>query len=267
MCVPVGSFAQYLRTPADRQDWRFAPLVHPDLRQLAPAWIAVAEYDPLRDEGQLYRERLRDAGVDADCRVFKGMVHSFMQFGGLVAAAYTDFLQGLLIIVLSVLLIPAGLELVGGAAGLHETLGAARFSITAPAGSDEGDLWFVVAMSVLGLTGIVAQGPTYKAMEVQGNKVVLKFETYGAPLGLYYGEPLTGFAIAGEDKKWVWGEAKIVSEDTIEVTGAEIAAPVAVRYNWANNPQGNLYNAMYLPAYPFRTDDWPGVTADKVHVR
>ena len=80
-------FAHYLRTPQDRQDWRFAPLVHPDLRDVAPAWIALAEYDPLRDEGSLYGRRLRDARVDADCRVFQGMIHSFMQFGGLVAAA------------------------------------------------------------------------------------------------------------------------------------------------------------------------------------
>jgi acetyl esterase len=80
-------FAHYLRTPQDRQDWRFAPLVHPDLREVAPAWIALAQYDPLRDEGRLYAERLRDARVDADCRVFRGMIHSFMQFGGLVAAA------------------------------------------------------------------------------------------------------------------------------------------------------------------------------------
>ena len=80
-------FAQYLRTPQDRQDWRFAPLVHPDLRGVAPAWIALPEYDPLRDEGMHYGERLRDARVVADCRVFPGMIHSFMQFGGLVTAA------------------------------------------------------------------------------------------------------------------------------------------------------------------------------------
>ena len=80
-------FAQYLRTPQDRRDWRFAPLVHPDLREVAPAWIGLAQYDPLVDEGRLYAERLRDAQVPADCRVFEGMIHSFMQFGGLVGAA------------------------------------------------------------------------------------------------------------------------------------------------------------------------------------
>jgi acetyl esterase len=80
-------FAQYLRSPGDRNDWRFAPLVHPDLRGVAPAWIALAQYDPLVDEGRLYCERLRAHGVVADCRIFDGMIHSFMQFGGLVEAA------------------------------------------------------------------------------------------------------------------------------------------------------------------------------------
>jgi acetyl esterase len=80
-------FAQYLRTHHDRLDWRFAPLVHPDLRGVAPAWFVLAPYDPLVDEGRLYCEQLRRAGVRADCRVFEGMIHSFMQFGGLVGAA------------------------------------------------------------------------------------------------------------------------------------------------------------------------------------
>ncbi len=80
-------FAQYLRTQQDRFDWRFAPLVHPDLRGVAPAWFVLAPYDPLVDEGRLYCEQLRRAGVEANCRVFEGMIHSFMQFGGLVAAA------------------------------------------------------------------------------------------------------------------------------------------------------------------------------------
>jgi acetyl esterase len=80
-------FAQYLRSPQDRLDWRFAPLLHPDLHGVAPAWIALAQYDPLVDEGRLYCERLRAFGVSADCRIYDGMIHSFMQFGGLVAAA------------------------------------------------------------------------------------------------------------------------------------------------------------------------------------
>jgi len=82
---------------------------------------------------------------------------TYVMAGGLVAAAYTDLLQGLMIIVLSLLLVPAGLGLAGGMAGLHDKLGPAMFSITAPQGAREGDPWFVVTMSVLGLVGVVVQ--------------------------------------------------------------------------------------------------------------
>lgn len=82
---------------------------------------------------------------------------TYVMAGGLMAAAYTDALQGVMIIVLSVLLVPAGLQVIGGMAGLHEQLGPAMLTITAPAGAKEGDVWFVAAMSLLGLVGIVAQ--------------------------------------------------------------------------------------------------------------
>jgi len=80
-------FSHYLRDSKDRADWRFAPLVHPDLRGVAPAWIALAQYDPLVDEGRRYCERLRQAEVAAESRLFDGMIHSFLQFGGLVGKA------------------------------------------------------------------------------------------------------------------------------------------------------------------------------------
>ncbi|MBT5018683.1 MAG: sialate O-acetylesterase, partial [Planctomicrobium sp.] len=67
-----------------------------------------------------------------------------------------------------------------------------------------------------------------------------------------------------EDKQFVWANAKIVNPTTVEVSHPEVKEPKSVRYNWANNPQGTLYNRAYLPAYPFRTDDWKGVTADSV---
>jgi Na+/proline symporter len=82
---------------------------------------------------------------------------TYVLAGGLVAAAYTDFLQGILIIALSLLLVPAGLGAVGGLTGLHEKLSPALFAITAPQGANEGDPWFVVTMSILGLVGVVAQ--------------------------------------------------------------------------------------------------------------
>lgn len=82
---------------------------------------------------------------------------TYIMAGGLIAAAYTDALQGILIIVLSFLLVPAGLQAIGGWETLHTALPAAMFSVTAPARSNEGDIGFVVAMSILGLVGIVAQ--------------------------------------------------------------------------------------------------------------
>jgi Na+/proline symporter len=82
---------------------------------------------------------------------------TYVLAGGLVAAAYTDFLQGVMIIVLSILLVPAGLSQIGGMSALHQKLEPAMLSITAPVGAKEGDPWFVIAMSILSLVGIVAQ--------------------------------------------------------------------------------------------------------------
>ncbi|RPH61087.1 MAG: alpha/beta hydrolase, partial [Burkholderiales bacterium] len=80
-------FAQTLRDERDRRDWRFAPLVAEDLRGLAPAWIAGAEYDPLIDENRAYAERLREAGVEVRFTQYDGMIHSFFQHAGFVEAA------------------------------------------------------------------------------------------------------------------------------------------------------------------------------------
>ena len=72
-----------------------------------------------------------------------------------------------------------------------------------------------------------------------------------------------GFQIAGADRKWVWADAKIGPNDTVVVWSDQVKEPAAVRYAWSSNPVTNLYNAAGLPAAPFRTDDWPGVTAPK----
>ena len=68
-----------------------------------------------------------------------------------------------------------------------------------------------------------------------------------------------GFAVAGDDKKFVWADAKIDGE-TVVVSSAEVKQPTAVRYAWANNPECNLTNKAGLPASPFRTDSWPVYT-------
>jgi sialate O-acetylesterase len=105
------------------------------------------------------------------------------------------------------------------------------------------------------------QSPTYKAMEKQGNKVVLRFDHAGKGLVPFDVKEPRGFAIAGGDHKFVRATAKIVSPATVEVWSDSVSEPVAVRYAWADNPVCNVYSAEGLPLTPFRTDDWPGVTA------
>lgn len=73
------------------------------------------------------------------------------------------------------------------------------------------------------------------------------------------GSPVQGFAICGDDRKWVWAEARIEG-DSVVVSSPQVPDPVAVRYGWAENPTCNLYNAAGLPAAPFRTDDFPAST-------
>ncbi len=105
---------------------------------------------------------------------------------------------------------------------------------------------------------IVASGPRYLNQKIEGNKIVLNFDSTGS--GMMPAKPgkLSSFAIAGADKKWYWAETEIVG-NTIIASSKSVAAPLAVRYAWAMNPsQGNLlYNKEGLPASPFRTDSWP----------
>ena len=114
-------------------------------------------------------------------------------------------------------------------------------------------------------------GPTYESLKIEGGKAIVKFKNVCGGLVAKGGEPLKGFAVAGADKKFVWADAKIApspgaaqAADTVVVSSEKVAAPVAVRYAWADNPDCNLYNAKAdLPACPFRTDDWPMITKDK----
>jgi sialate O-acetylesterase len=108
---------------------------------------------------------------------------------------------------------------------------------------------------------LVYSGPLYKSMEVKGNQIVLHFDHIDSGLVTKGGESLKGFAIAGADRKFVWADAKIEG-DTVVVSSDQVSEPVAVRYAWADNPVCNLYNKEGLPASPFRTDQWPGVTVD-----
>jgi sialate O-acetylesterase len=104
-------------------------------------------------------------------------------------------------------------------------------------------------------------GPTYKSMAKEENAIRLTFSHVGGGLMARTGDKLTGFEIAGPDRHFVWADARI-DGDTIVVSSPDVPNPTAVRYGWAINPVVNLYNKAGLPANPFRTDDYPGVTAN-----
>jgi acetyl esterase len=80
-------FDQYVRTPADRDNWRFAPLYADDVDGVAPAWLGLAECDPLVDEGVAYADKLRGAGVAVDLEIYRGVVHEFIKMGRAIPEA------------------------------------------------------------------------------------------------------------------------------------------------------------------------------------
>lgn len=80
-------FNHYVRTQADRDDWRFAPLNTPDVDGVAPAWFGLAECDPLVDEGLLYADKLRASGVSVDLEIYRGVTHEFMKMGRILPEA------------------------------------------------------------------------------------------------------------------------------------------------------------------------------------
>ena len=80
-------FNQYINSAADRDDWRFSPLNAPDVDGVAPAWIGLAECDPLVDEGVMYADKLRLAGVPVDLEIYRGVVHEFIKMGRAIPQA------------------------------------------------------------------------------------------------------------------------------------------------------------------------------------
>jgi len=79
-------FAQYI-APEQRADWRFAPLEAPDVEDVAPAWLGLAECDPLVDEGLAYADKLRAAGVAVELDIYRGVTHEFIKLGRAIPEA------------------------------------------------------------------------------------------------------------------------------------------------------------------------------------
>ena len=114
---------------------------------------------------------------------------------------------------------------------------------------------FLAAMAtVYGQKDLVWTGPVYQSVEFQENQAIVTFNSVGKGLKIQ-GDKLKGFALAGSNHRFFWADGKIEGNRVI-LTSEAVKQPVAVRYGWANNPVGNLYNSAELPAFPFRSDNW-----------
>nr|WP_319398974.1 sialate O-acetylesterase [uncultured Carboxylicivirga sp.] len=102
-------------------------------------------------------------------------------------------------------------------------------------------------------SSIVSSGPLYESMKTEDGSIILSFKSVGQ--GLYANSLLEGFQIAGEDGRFVWANAVVVSRNTVKVWSPKISDPKIVRYAWEDNPAGaNLKNKEELPASPFSTE-------------
>jgi sialate O-acetylesterase len=124
---------------------------------------------------------------------------------------------------------------------------------------DVGHRLALIARSKLYKEKVVFSGPAYKSHKIKKDKIILSFKHTGSGLVFKNSENSGGFSIAGADQKFYWATAKIVKNKVI-VRSPNVSDPLAVRYAWADNPSAILYNKEGLPASPFRTDDWKGIT-------
>ena len=111
------------------------------------------------------------------------------------------------------------------------------------------------------------RSPEFKSMEIAGSKIVLTFDCFGSSLRPFDQDQVTGFAVCGADKVWHWAKGVVQGKDKVEISSDQVAAPVAVRYAWADNPVCNLFSNDGLPVTPFRTDDFEMVTRPKAATR
>jgi sialate O-acetylesterase len=106
---------------------------------------------------------------------------------------------------------------------------------------------------------LVSSSPLYAGYAIEGDTVRVRFTECGTGLCPLDGARLRGFVLAGVDRKFVPAEATIAG-DVVIVRSDRVAAPVAVRYAWAEFPDCNLGHREGVPASPFRSDSWPEST-------
>jgi sialate O-acetylesterase len=117
----------------------------------------------------------------------------------------------------------------------------------------------LVANKLVYKQNVPASGPVYTNFLKEGNRIRINFTNTGSGLSTRDGKEVTGFAIAGKDHTFYWAKARIEGDHVIVYTD-NVKEPEAVRYAWADNPECNLINSEKLPAIPFRTDKWKGIT-------
>jgi len=105
---------------------------------------------------------------------------------------------------------------------------------------------------------VVYSGPTLATADRLPGSIRLHFAHTDGGL-VVKGPKLGEFAIAGDDHKWYWAEARVEGK-TVVVSSPSVPAPKEVRYAWQSDPSATLFNGAGLPAVPFRTDHWPGIT-------
>ncbi len=126
-----------------------------------------------------------------------------------------------------------------------------------------GERTCLVALNMVYGMDTIFSGPRKKDVTFENGKAIISFSHVDGGLVKKGSYDLKGFAIAGNDKKFIWADA-VIDNDKVEVSSPKVLNPVAVRYAWGDNPECNLYNAAGLPAFPFRTDNWKGVKVKTV---
>jgi sialate O-acetylesterase len=112
----------------------------------------------------------------------------------------------------------------------------------------------LAAAHVVYADNVIDSGPTYQSMRIEGNRIHIKFSNVGSGLWIKDGQGYCrGFEIAAGDGKFRWAQAQQQGHEIVVFNDA-VSQPVAVRYDWSNTPNGNVYNKEGLPALPFRTD-------------
>ncbi len=107
------------------------------------------------------------------------------------------------------------------------------------------------------------RSPEFQGVEIAGNKATVTIDCFGSTLRAFDVAEAKGFAVCGADEVWHWATGKVIAPNQVEVSSVQVAAPIAVRYAWADNPVCNLFSADGLPVTPFRSDNFDMITKPK----